>query len=134
MNYKYGVYSMDLIGVYLSNLHKINEMTLDDYANKSKVRKNNKLAKDNRQIASDIERVYPEYKEEFAKLLLDENWKIRCQVAHHMLEVMNYPKEYRKMALDEIKSVIDKNILVESLGNKMWLKEWYELHPQDELL
>ena len=95
---------------------------------------NNKLAKDNRQIATDIENIYPEYKEEFAKLLLDDNWKIRCQVAHHMLEVMNYTEEYRKLALDEIKGVISKNIPVESLGNKMWLQQWYELHPQDELL
>ncbi len=125
---------MDLIDVYLSNLHKINEMTLDDYGDKGKVRKNNKLAKDNRQIATDIENIYPEYKEEFAKLLLDDNWKIRCQVAHHMLEVMNYQEEYRKLALDEIKGVISKNIPVESLGNKMWLQQWYELHPQDELL
>lgn len=125
---------MDLIDIYLSNLQKINEMTLDDYGDKGKVRKNNKLAKDNRQIATDIENIYPEYKEEFAKLLLDDNWKIRCQVAHHMLEVMNYTEEYRKLALDEIKGVISKNIPVESLGNKMWLQQWYELHPQDELL
>lgn len=125
---------MDLIDIYLSNLQKINEMTLDDYGDKGKVRKNNKLAKDNRQIATDIENIYPEYKEEFAKLLFDGNWKIRCQVAHHMLEVMNYPEEYRKLALDEIKGVISKNIPVESLGNKMWLQQWYELHPQDELL
>ena len=51
-----------------------------------------------------------------------------------MLEVMNYPEEYRKTALDEIKIVISKNIQVESLGNKMWLKQWYEQHPQDKLL
>ena len=125
---------MDLIDIYLSNLQIINEMTLDDYGDKGKVRKNNKLAKSNRQIAIDIENIYPEYKEEFAKLLLNGNWKIRCQVAHHMLEVMDYPEEYRKIALDEIKSVISKNIPVESLGNKMWLQQWYELHPQDKLL
>ena len=59
---------------------------------------------------------------------------MRSQVAHHMLEVMNYTAEYRKMALDEIKDVINKNILVESLGNKMWLQQWYEHHPQDKLL
>jgi len=93
-----------------------------------------KIADTNRQIARDIENKYPEQKDNFSKLLLHGNWKVRCQVAHHMLEVMNYPEEYRRMALNEIKDVIDKNILVESLGNKMWLKEWYEQHPQDRLL
>ena len=51
-----------------------------------------------------------------------------------MLEVMNYSEEYRKMALEEIKDVINRNIPVESLGNKMWLKQWYEQHPEDKLL
>lgn len=125
---------MDLIESYLSNLQTINSMTWDDYGDKRKVRRNNKLSDANRQIATDIENTYPEYKEKFSELLLHENWEIRCQVAHHMLEVMNYPEEYRKMALDEIKSVISKNIPVESLGNKMWLKQWYEQHPQDKLL
>ena len=125
---------MDLIETYLSNLQIINSMTLDDYGDKRKVRKNNKLGAVNRQIATDIENIYPEYKEKFSKLLLHDDWKIRCQVAHHMLEVMNYPKEYRKMALDEIKDVINKDILVESFGNQMWLQQWYEQHPQDKLL
>lgn len=97
---------MDLIETYLSNLQTINSMTWDDYGDKRKVRRNNKLSDANRQIATDIENTYPEYKEKFSELLLHENWEIRCQVAHHMLEVMNYPEEYRKMALDEIKSVI----------------------------
>lgn len=124
----------DLIDTYLSDFRIINEMTLDDYDDRRKVRRNNKLAKMNRQIAMDIENIHPEYKEKFAKLLLHDDWKIRCQVAHHILEVMNYTEEYRKMALDEIKEVINKKIPVESLGNKMWLQQWYELHPQDELL
>ena len=126
--------SMDLIETYLSNLQTINSMTLDDYGDKRKVRRNNKLSDANRQIATDIENIYPEYKEKFSELLLHDNWKIRCQVAHHMLEVMNYSEECRKLALDEIKSVISKNIPVESLGNKMWLKQWYEQYPQDKLL
>lgn len=109
-------------------------MTWDDYGDKRKVRRNNKLATVNRQIATDIENKYSEHKENFSKLLQHDNWKIRCQVAHHMLEVMNYPQEYRKLALDEIKAVINKNIPVESLGNKMWLQQWYEQHPQDKQL
>ena len=125
---------MDLIETYLNNIQTINSMTLDDYDNKGKVKKNNKLATVNRQIATDINNSYPKYKEKFAKLLLHNNREIRCQVAHHMLEVMNYSDEYRKMALDEIKDVINKNILVESLGNKIWLQQWYEQHPQDRLL
>lgn len=125
---------MNLIAIYLSNLQIINEMTLADCGDKGKVRRNNRLAGKNRQIAADIENIYPEYKEEFAKLLSHENQKVRCQVAHHMLEVMNYPTEYRKMAFAEIKNVISSNIPVHSLGNKMWLQQWYELHPQDKLL
>jgi hypothetical protein len=51
-----------------------------------------------------------------------------------MLEVMNYPTEYRKMALDEIKDVIDKNIPIESFGTKIWLDQWYKEHPEDQFL
>lgn len=125
---------MDLIKKYLHNLQIIHSMTLDDYGDKQKVRRNNKLATVNRQIATDIENKYPEQKVHFAQLLQHDDWKIRCQVAHHMLEVMNYPQEYRKKALNEIKAVINKNILVESFGNKMWLQRWYEQHPQDKEL
>ena len=119
---------------FLANLREINAMTPDDYGDRQKVKRNNKLVLANRQIAADIENKHPELKEAFAKLLMDEDWKIRCNVAHLMLELMNYPGEYRKMALDEIKSVIAKNILVHSLGNKMWLQKWYEDHPEDKLL
>ena len=125
---------MDLIETYLNNLQTINSMTWDDFGDRRKVKRNNKLADANRQIAKDIENTYPEYKEDFAKLLLHDDWKIRCQVAHHMLEVMNYPNKYRKMALREIKDVINKDILVESLGNKMWLQDWYKQHPLDRFL
>lgn len=107
---------------------------MDDYGDKKKVKKNNKLADMNRQTAKDIENKYPEMKIEFAKLLQDDNWCVRSQVAHHMLEVMNYPQEYRKIALDEIKSVIERNVAVESLGNRMWLEQWYEQYPQDKEL
>ena len=125
---------MDLIKTYINNLQIINGISLDDYGNKKKVKKNNKLADMNRQIAKDIENKYPEMKIEFAKLLQDDNWRVRSQVAHHMLEVMNYPQEYRKIALDEIKSVIERNVAVESLGNRMWLEQWYEQYPQDKEL
>ena len=106
---------MDLIETYLSNLQTVNNMTLDDYADKRKVRRNNKLSDANRQIATDIENTYPEYKEKFSELLLHDNWKIRCQVAHHMLEVMNYPNKYRKMALREIKDVINKKLKITAI-------------------
>ena len=126
--------SMRIIETYLANLQEINEMNFTDYGNRKTVRKNNKLADLNRRIAADIENKYPEQKEIFAKLLTHSNWKIRCQVAHHMLEVMNYSAAYRKRALDEIKYVINKDIPVDSLGNKMWLEQWYEKHPEDRLL
>ncbi|MBQ4620642.1 MAG: DUF2695 domain-containing protein [Clostridia bacterium] len=123
--------SKNVIETYLANLQEINDMTLDDFGSRRKVRKTNKLADSNRRIAVDIEERYPEQKESFAKLLLHHNWKIRCQVAHHMLEVMNYSTEYRKMAFDEIKDVINKDISVESFGNKIWLDQWYKEHPED---
>lgn len=122
---------MQIIEKYLDNLRMLNAVTLDDFGDKKTVRKNNKIADENRQIAKDIENKYPELKVDFAELLNDEDWRIRSWVAHHMLEVMNYSKEYRRLALSEIKSVIERNEPVESLGNKMWLKQWYETHPED---
>ena len=58
---------MDLIEEYLGNLQIINSMTLDDYGDKRKVKRNNKLADRNRQIARDIENKYPEQKDNFSK-------------------------------------------------------------------
>ena len=123
-----------LIEIYLANLQEIHNMTKEDFGNRRKVSNGNKLANTNRRIASDIEEKYPDQKETFAKLLSHDNRDIRGQVAHHMLEVMNYPTEYRKMALDEIKDVIDKNIPIESFGNKIWLDQWYKEHPEDQFL
>ena len=123
-----------LIEIYLANLQEIHNMTMEDFGNRQKVSKGNKLANTNRRIASDIEEKYPDQKEAFAKLLSHDSRDIRGQVAHHMLEVMNYPTEYRKKALDEIKDVIDKNIPIESFGNNIWLDQWYKEHPEDRLL
>lgn len=125
---------MELIEEYLNNLQIIHDMTLDDFGNKTKVRKTNKLADRNRQIATDIENKYPELKLKFCELLQNSNWKTRSQVAHHMLEVMDYSQEYRKLALDEIRDVVKRDILVYSLGNSMWLKQWYDAHPEDQYL
>lgn len=125
---------MDLIEEYLNNLQIIHDMTLDDFGDKKKVRKTNKLADRNRQIATDIENKYPELKMKFCELLQNDNWKTRAQVAHHMLEVMNYSREYRKSALDEIRDVVKRDIPVDSLGNSMWLQQWYEEHPKDQYL
>ena len=62
------------------------------------------------ELEDDIENKYPEQKEIFAKLLTHSNWKIRCQVAHHMLEVMNsdYIRTARAKGLKE-KVVINKH-------------------------
>ena len=125
---------MGLIEEYLNNLQVIHDMTLDDFGDKKKVRKTNKLADRTRQIATDIENKYPELKMKFCELLHNDNWKIRSQVAHHMLEVMNYSSEYRKLALNEIRDVVRRDILVYSLGNSMWLKQWYDEHPEDQYL
>ena len=123
-----------MIEKYLANLQEIHSMTLEDFGDKRKVQRGNKLATENRRIAADIEKKHPELKEAFSQLLSHDDWQVRCQVAHHMLEVMNYPAADRKKAFLEILSVIQKDIPIHSLGNKMWLDQWYEKHPEDKFL
>lgn len=100
-----------------------------------KVQQNNNLANRARNIASEIERKYPEMKITFYQLLFDENLSVRMWAAHHILEVMNYNDELRKNALKEIAFTAENDTGIDGIGNKMWLKSWLSEHPSDiELL
>lgn len=123
-----------IIQTYPNNLAIINQMRLDDYDDKEKVKRCNKLADQNRKIAAKIEKKHPEYKNDFAKLLSHHNPKVRLQVAHHMLEVMNYSTEINKFCLDEINQSTQINLSSENYGNKQWIKDWYDNHPDHKSL
>ncbi len=121
---------MDLIGEYLQNKIIIDSMTLDDYGEKKKVRKANKLATRNRKIAAIIELKHPELKEQFSDLLLSSDINVKGQVAHHILEVMNYDEKTKSEALKIIEYIANHDDdPIQRLGNSMWLKDWYAKHP-----
>lgn len=84
-----------------------------------------------RKIAIEIEQDYPELKNEFCKLLSHENSGIRIWVAHHVLEVMNCDKSYRKAALQEIRYKARMGKTANGFGEKVWLQDWYKAHPKD---
>ena len=84
-----------------------------------------------RKIATEIELNYPELKNEFCKLLSHERAGVRIWVAHHVLEVMNCDKLYRKAALKEIRHSARMDKTANGFGEKIWLKEWYKTHPKD---
>ena len=84
-----------------------------------------------RKIAAEIEQKYPELKSEFCKMLSHENAGVRIWVAHHVLEVMNCDKAYRKAALKEIRNQARTDKTANGFGEKVWLKEWYKSHPKD---
>jgi len=122
----------NLIEEYLGIIDIFNQVTLDDYGDKKKVRKNNKLAKRLREIPQIIEREQPELKADFKQLLLHENQRVRGWIAHHILEVMEYEEKTRKLALKEIHDIAEHDEdRIERLGNSMWLKDWYKKHPED---
>ena len=125
---------MDLILEYESLVQAINDINETGLDNKKKVKENNKLADRLRAIASEIDSRHPEIKPEFYQLLFHKKAAVRCWVAHHILEVMNYDDRYRAEALKQIAyiSTHDKNI--NGLGNKMWLEQWFEKHPTDKNL
>ena len=84
-----------------------------------------------RKIAAEIEGNYPEHKHEFCKLLSHECPGVRLWVAHHVLEVMNCDKSYRKAALHEIRYKARTDHTANGFGEKIWLKDWYKTHPKD---
>lgn len=50
---------------------------------------------------------------------------------HHVLEVMNCDKSSKKTALREIRYVAKTDKTANGFGEKMWLKDWYKIHPKD---
>lgn len=96
-------------------------------------KEHNRKATRMRKIAAEIEQKYPELKSEFCKMLSHENAGVRIWVAHHVLEVMNCDKTYRKAALKEIRNQSRMDKTANGFGEKVWLKEWYKSHPKDRL-
>ena len=91
----------------------------------------NRKVKRMREIATEIEESFPELKNEFYKLLELDNREIRLWVSHHILEVMNCDKAYRKIALREIRHKARTDKAAYGLGERVWLKNWYKTHPKD---
>ena len=115
----------DLVTQYVEQ-SKFTNLSRCDYSDSMKVARSNRAATQMRKIAISIEKKYPEMKNRFMMLLSNPN--LQCVVAHHMLEVMNYDMGDQKKALN----VIEKNAQgddISALGNRMWLKDWYERNP-----
>ena len=122
---------MDFIFEYVTSVLK---MEATDYGDKKSVRQHNRLATKIRAIACKIDSMDSTTKMEFSELLSHENESVRCWVAHHILEEMNYDNMCRGKALKIISCVADKNDRIDSLGNKMWLEKWLQEHPLDREL
>ena len=121
---------MNLIEEYLDNITKM-KLSLDDYGNKRKVRKTNRIAARNIKIAEFIN-TQEDLKTQYASLLESESLEIRSRVAHHMIERMTFEKALRQKALKVIEDeVANSPDSLNSLGNKMWLKEYYSANPGD---
>lgn len=103
-----------------------------DYQIKSSVAKHNRAMNKCRKIATEIQINYPELKESFADLLNKEP-EMSLLVAHHIIEVMQYPDNIKSKALSIIKEK-SKEDSTEGLGNKMWLKDYLHAHPKDKKL
>ncbi len=122
----------NLLDEYIGIIDILDQIKLDDFGDKKIVRKNNKLADRLRKIPQIIEQKQPELKEDFYQLLFHEKQSVRGWVAHHILEVMNYETEARKLALREIHDIVEHHEdRIKRLGNSMWLKDWYKKHPED---
>lgn len=122
---------MDLIEEYLQNI-KMMKLSLDDYGDKRKVKNSNQLADRNRKIVKLIAKGSNEIKLEYVSLLDSDDEDVRGWVAHHILELMKLDKPIRLKALgiinDEANNHRDS---VCRLGNSMWLKQYYQKHPND---
>ena len=125
---------MDSILEYVATVQAIDDINETGLDNKKKVKENNKLADRLRAIACEIDSRHPEMKPDFYQLLFHEKATVRRWVAHHILEVMNYDDRCRADALKEIAYVSTHDKSINGLGNKMWLKQWFEKHPADKNL
>lgn len=125
---------MKLIQEYLKKAILLSQESLDDYGSKIRVTKHNRRADRLRKIAVLIEQKHPESKNDFYQLLFHENETVKQWSAHHLLEVMNYDKEYRATALKIIAHVARTDNGPEGFGNQIWLKDWLSTHPEDKCL
>ena len=116
-------------------LELANDVVLfNEYENKTAVKVCNRKVTQMRKIAIEIETNHSNLKQEFCQLLSHENDGIRLWVAHHVLEVMNCEKNYRKEALREIRYKAKTDKTADGFGEKIWLNEWYKAHPKDRWL
>ena len=123
---------MNLIEEYLDNIENM-KLSLDDYCDKGKVRKSNKLADRNVKIVELINH-QPELIMTFVSLLDSEDIEVRAWVAHHVVERMNLDKSIRLKALRVIEDVsINHPDSQNRLGTKMWLEQYYKANPDDKL-
>ncbi len=120
---------MNLVQEYLALVIEV--VSFNEYDNKKSVHDYNRKATRMRKIATEIETDHPDLKQEFCELLSHENAGVRLWVAHHVLEVMNCDKSYRKAALQEIRYAARTDKTANGFGEKMWLKDWYKTPPKD---
>ena len=119
---------MNLVQEYL--MLAIEVISFNEYDKKS-VNDYNRKATRMRKIATEIETDHPDLKQEFCELLSHENADVRLWVAHHVLEVMNCDKSYRKAALREVRYKARTDKTANGFGERIWLKDWYKTHPKD---
>ena len=124
---------MNLIQEYLSLVNSI--LNIDKTGNFDDLHKlHNKKVSRMISIATEIDKSYPEIKDEFCTLLFNENRGVRIWVAHHVLEVMNCNKYQRKSALKIIRYEAKNNKTANGFAEKIWLNDWYKSHPKDIFL
>ena len=120
---------MDLIKEYIAIAIEFENLNQAEIKKKKDVKRNNHLADKLRHIAKTIESERPDKKVDFANLLLHANSTVRGWCAHHMLEVMTFQSEHKISALQEIAARSSADY-----GEKLWLNQWYNKHPNDKLL
>lgn len=123
---------MNLVQEYI--MLAIEVVSFNEYDKNKSVNDYNLKATRMRKIATEIETNHSDLKQEFCQLLSHENDGIRLWVAHHVLEVMNCDKSYRKAALREIRYKASADKTANGFGEKVWLKDWYKTHPEDRWL
>ena len=120
---------MDLIKEYIAIAIEFEKLNQAGLSSKKDVKRNNHLADKLRHIAKTIESERPDKKVDFANLLLHANSTVRGWCAHHILEVMTFQSEHKISALQEMAARSSADY-----GEKLWLNQWYNKHPNDKLL
>ncbi len=121
---------MSLVQEYFRLVTEVVDFKVNVY-DKDTAEIHNQKVKRMREIATEIEESCPELKNEFCEILTHDNREIRLWVSHHILEVMNCDKAYRKSALREIRHKARTDKTANGFGERVWLKDWYKTHPKD---